>query len=132
MCFKGAQEGGRILRSIHASSVCPDFLLLQVQGKGSYRDTDIRDFLDWALAVADRSDESIVVMLDWVSSHRADVVASFVRLKGHILLFHGGGATAFTQVNDTHLHALVSHLLVRLENERALRTQRSAELGRLA
>ena len=98
-------------------------MYLQVQEKGSYRDTDIAEFLEWALPMADTPEESIVVILDWASSHRSDVVSNLVGVKGHILLFHGGGTTAFTQVNDTHLHA-VSALLVKIENARALRTHK--------
>jgi len=43
-----------------------------------------------------------------------------VRGKGHVLMFHGGGCTPFTQVNDTHLHARLAALLIQLENEWSL------------
>ena len=131
VCFRGAQEGGKILPALKLAFECPEFMYLQVQEKGSYRDTDIAEFLEWALPIADKPEESIVVILDWASSHRSDVVSKLVSEKGHILLFHGGGTTAFTQVNDTHLHAAVSALLVKVENARALRTQQeAAEVGR--
>ena len=42
------------------------------------------------------------------------------RLPVHVVLFHGGGITGFTQVNDTHLHALLQRLLIMLENRTAL------------
>ena len=47
-------------------------------------------------------------------------MAELIRKKGHVLLVHGGGTTPFTQINDTHLHALVARLLAQIENEFAL------------
>ena len=35
-------------------------------------------------------------------------------------MFHGGGCTPFTQVNDTHLHAQLAKFLVQIENHWAL------------
>jgi hypothetical protein len=61
--------------------------------------------LDWILPVADGSHESIVVLLDWYKGHLTDEVAQKVKSKGHVLIFHGGGSTPYTQINDTHLHA---------------------------
>ena len=60
------------------------------------------------LPQARTSDESCVVLLDWFSGHSTAEVADIVEAKGHVLLFHGGGATPFTQVNDTHFHANTS------------------------
>ena len=45
---------------------------------------------------------------------------SVVRGKGHVLMFHGGGCTPFTQVNDTHLHAQLAALLIQIENQWSL------------
>ena len=56
-------------------------------------------------------------MLDWYSGHRTDEVAMLIQRKGHVLLFHGGGTTPWTQVNDTHLHAFVQKLMVVIENK---------------
>jgi len=53
-----------------------------------------------------------------------------VRGKGHVLMFHGGGCTPFTQVNDTHLHAQLAALLIQLENEWSLsERERFSSLG---
>jgi hypothetical protein len=46
-----------------------------------------------------------VVLLDWYKGHLTDEVAQKVKSKGHVLIFHGGGSTPYTQINDTHLHA---------------------------
>ena len=80
---------------------------------------------------ANESKESIVVMLDWFSGHLTDEVAELVRGKGHVLLFHGGGCTPFTQINDTHLHATLARLLINFENLWALQERKRLvdELG---
>ena len=83
--------------------------------------TDLRTYvveaLDWMLPNASNSAESIVVLLDWYSGHLTEEVADTVRRKGHVLIFHGGGCTPFTQINDTHLHATLARLLIQTENE---------------
>ena len=43
-----------------------------------------------------------------------------MKRKGRILLFRGGGCTPFTQINDTHLHAMLASLLIQIENDWAL------------
>ena len=58
----------------------------------------------------------MVVLLDWYAGHRTDEVEAVVTRKGHLLLFHGGGTTPWTQVNDTHCHALVRSELLGIEN----------------
>ena len=56
-----------------------------------------------------------MALLDWCSGHRAPEVEALVKEKGHVLLFHGGGTTAFTQVNDTDLHAAFEREYLALE-----------------
>ena len=65
--------------------------------------------LDWVLPMAHSTEESSIVMLDWFSGHLTDEVAELIRSKGHVLLFHGGGTTPFTQINDTHLQFPAIH-----------------------
>ena len=103
---------------------------VQVQENGSYRSGDMVEALDWLLPPANASNESIVVLLDWYSGHLTDEVANLVRSKGHVLLFHGGGSTPFTQINDTHLHAVLARILIALENQWAQNErQRMQDLG---
>ena len=97
-----------------------DWMKLQVQEEGSYRSPDMVEALEWMLPQAQTSEESMIVMLDWFSGHLTDEVAEVIKRKGHVLLFHGGGTTPFTQVNDTHLHARLKQLLLQFENEIAL------------
>ena len=97
---------------------------MQTQVEGSYRSEDMVEALDWMLPQARSQEESIIVLLDWFSGHLTDEVADLVRSKGHVLLFHGGGTTPFTQINDTHLHASLARLLLEFENEIAVAQKR--------
>ena len=113
--FRG-QPGGRILDNCRANFDCPPWMMLQVQENGSYRAGDCVASLEWILPDAADSSQSIIVLLDWFSAHRADDVERVVQRKGHVLLFHGGGVTPWIQVNDTHLHASVARSMITLEN----------------
>jgi len=117
--FKGSATG-TIKQSLRQSSRLQPWMLVQVQENGSYRSQDMVEALDFLLPSANVSTESIVVMLDWYSGHLTDEVAALVRSKGHVIVFHGGGCTPFTQINDTHLHALLARLLIQLENQWAM------------
>ena len=100
--------------------------MIQVQENGSYRSEDVCEFLEWALPQATSPEESIIVILDWYSGHRTEEVEQLLERKGHVLLFHGGGTTPLTQINDTHLHASVQRLMVAVENLWAHSQQQAA------
>jgi len=103
---------------------------VQVQENGSYRSSDVVEALAWMLPDAADSSESVVVLLDWYSGHLTEEVAALVKSKGHVLLFHGGGCTPFSQINDTHLHAMLARVLIEIENAWALEErQRLLDLG---
>ena len=77
-------------------------------GYDSYRllrTRGVREALKWMLSKATAPGERCVVLLDWVPCHLSEEVADIVKAKGHVLMFHGGGTTSFTQVNDTHIHS---------------------------
>ena len=59
--------------------------------------------------------ESQAICLDWYAAHRDPRIAELIASRGHVLLLHGGGTTAFMQVNDTHLHAILQALMKELE-----------------
>ena len=121
--FKGTKHGTIEKRLKELDS--PDWLLIQVQEYGSYRSEDVVEALNWMLPGANNPTESMVVLLDWYSGHRTDEVRDLIRKKkGHVLVFHGGGTTPFTQTNDTHLHAMVQLLLIWFENRWALSQKR--------
>jgi len=117
--FKGSATG-TIKQSLRQSSRLKPWMLVQVQENGSYRSQDMVEALDFLLPTANDSTESVVVLLDWYSGHLTEEVAALVRSKGHVIVFHGGGCTPFTQINDTHLHALLARLLIQLENQWAM------------
>ena len=104
LLFK-AKPGGTIIRDLKTSASLMPWMKAQVQENGSYRSQDVVEALEWMLPDCNDPTESIIVILDWFSGHLTEEVADVVRRKGHVLLFHGGGTTPFTQINDTHLHA---------------------------
>ena len=115
-----ASPGGQVIQNLRKSICLKPWMKVQVQVNGSYRSEDVVEALDWMLPNATNSTESIVVLLDWYSGHLTEEVLNIVQSKGHVLLHHGGGCTPFTQINDTHLHALLARLLIQTENQWAL------------
>ena len=116
LLFKAA-AGGTVIKGLRESERLPPWMKVQAQENGSYRSEDMVEALEWMLPDAKTPAESVVVMLDWYSGHLIKEVAKVVRRKGHVLLFHGGGCTPFTQINDTHLHSKLSKILIQLEND---------------
>ena len=114
--FKG-KPGGRIIEEIKAKWQEPSWFNLQVQENGSYREQDVIDALHVLLPQATDASQSIIVILDWYAGHRTENVMEFIHSRGHLVIFHGGGCTPFTQINDTHLHARLQRLLIQLENQ---------------
>ena len=111
-----AKPGGTVVTRLRKDKRVKPWMKVQVQDHGSYKSVDVVEALDWMLPQAGDPKESIVVLLDWYSGHLTEEVAELVRRKGHVLVFHGGGCTPFTQVNDTHLHAMLALLLIQTEN----------------
>ena len=123
LLFK-AMPNGTVINQLRASKRSKSWMKVQVQEHGSYRSADVVEALDWMLPNASNSTESIIVLLDWYSGHLTEEVAEVVRRKGHVLIFHGGGCTPFTQINDTHLHAQLAKLLIQVENAWAIEERR--------
>ena len=68
--------------------------------------------------------------VDWHSGHLTDEVAALIRNKGHVLIFHRGGCAPYAQVNDAHLHALLSRISLHVENDWALKErERLTDMG---
>ena len=119
-----ATPHGTVIKGLLESDRAPPWMKVQVQENGSYRSGDVVEALEWMLPDAKTAAESIVVMLDWYSGHLTPEVLEVISRKGHVLMFHGGGCTPFTQINDTHLHATLSRLLIQFENDWAHRERR--------
>ena len=62
--FKG-KKNGKIARGLAETCDLPEWLRVQVQDLGSYREEDVLEALAAILPVARSTEESIVVMLDW-------------------------------------------------------------------
>ena len=116
-----ATPHGTVIKGLLESDRAPPWMKVQVQENGSYRSGDVVEALEWMLPDAKTAAESIVVMLDWYSGHLTPEVLEVISRKGHVLMFHGGGCTPFTQINDTHLHSTLSRLLIQYENDWAHR-----------
>ena len=112
--FKAAHDGV-VRRELRNDPYIPDWMFVQTQIKGSYRTEDVWDLLHRTLPRVEHLWQSTVILLDWYSAHRDERIADFIRERGHTLLLHGGGTTAYEQVNDTHLHAVLQHKLKQLE-----------------
>ena len=125
--FKGTHAAPILRRGLEH----PPWMMLQFQEKGSYRASDVAEFLTWALPAAAHPSESIVVLLDYFSAHLDPEVHEVIRSKGHVLLLHGGGVTGAEQINDTHLHAMVQRVMEQLET-RELYRQRREEPDKVA
>ena len=81
---------------------------------GSYRASDMKEFLEHFIKPAGEDYESQVICMD---SHASHMDASFVELSeshGHVVLLHGGGLTGCVQINDTHMHQSVREEYERL------------------
>ena len=75
----------------------------------------IVSLLEKTLSPAGEACETQVVYLDRYAVHQDTAVAEAVEFRGHVLLLHGGGTTAYEQVNDTHLHATLQARMKTLE-----------------
>ena len=71
---------------------------------GSYRASDMKEYLEKFLKPAGEDYKSHVICLDWHASHMDPSVAELIESRGHVLLLHGGGTTACLQCNDTDMH----------------------------
>ena len=112
--FKAAHNG-IIRQELNNAPDIPDWMFVQTQLKGSYRAEDMLELLTKYLPAAEYKEQSRVILLDWFSAHRDERIADLIRSRGHVLLLHGGGTTAYEQVTDTHLHALLQARLKDLE-----------------
>jgi hypothetical protein len=71
--------------------------------------------LEKVLPIATRAEDSRIVELDSFVAHHTEEVIDIIEGRGHIVLHHGGGRTAYTQINDTHLHTRIAEEYEELE-----------------
>ena len=87
--------------------------------RGSYRLEHVLAFLrrhleEWTEQRSTDGDWRIMY-LDAFKPHLAQEVQDFAWQRGYVLLYHGGGTTGITQVNDTDLHCEVENVYCHLE-----------------
>ena len=114
--FKAAPEGA-VYKELKAAPNLPPWMHIQCQEAGSYRSSDMCVLLGKTLPEFIKDEDSAVVCLDWYAGHRTPEIAELVAESGHVLLMHGGGATAYEQVNDTHLHAQLENMMKKVSKQ---------------
>ena len=97
----------------------PPHTLIQGAPKGSYRLTQVLEFLEWALPTSSVLGFIVVVVLDWFAAHLDKAVDELVHSLGHVVLRIGGGLTPAVQVNDTHAHRPYNNHYRNLEKDAA-------------
>ena len=80
---------------------------VQTQIKSSYRASDMVELLGMTLEPAGENEDVQIICLDWYAAHRDPAVVELIESRGHVLLMHGGGTTAYEQINNTHVHAIL-------------------------
>ena len=73
--------------------------------------------LEAVLPIARSTKDSMVVLLDSFAAHLTDAVVEAIKRRGHIVLYHGGGCTPYTQVNDVILHSPLQKHFQHIENQ---------------
>ncbi|MCP4005688.1 MAG: hypothetical protein GY725_15975, partial [bacterium] len=123
LMFKG---GDRVRRSL--LSVVPlgaAWLHVTTGEKASYRLPDVLEFLRKILPIhpapaGGNVARWSIMMCDAYSAHLDPAVADVCWDRGSVLVYHGGGTTGATQVNDTHLHQPLSTVYQDLEQRIAM------------
>ena len=116
--FKGGE--GILRDSGDYVSQCPACsrvrMTVQVSNSGSYRMEHILFWMDRALKRGPGDDNRWrILLLDVYRAHMGDPVYRLAWKHRYVLILVGGGCTGVVQVNDTHLHALLSAAYIELE-----------------
>ena len=82
--------------------------------KGSYREDDVLNYIDNMEAWSEQRRWRLL-FLDAYSAHLSDRVRRAAWHKGYVVVTHGGGASAVTQVNDTDNHGPLKRQYVETE-----------------
>ena len=109
------------LDNLRASLDAGDDTLIQGAPKGSYRLTQVLEFLQWAVRPAEEIKKTVCVVLDWFAPHLHADVDDLVHGLGHAVLRIGGGLTPTVQVGDTHAHRGYNNHFRNLELDAATR-----------
>ena len=75
-----ATPGGTVLKNLSNCDRLKPWMKVQVQENGSYRSVDMVEALDWMLPTVSKSEESIIVILDWYSGHLTAEVDALVMM----------------------------------------------------
>ncbi len=96
-------EAACSLDNLRESLVCKGRTLIQGGIRGSYRLSQVIEFLTWVLTGL-QPERPVCVLLDWFAPHLDESVDVLCNERGHAVLRIGGGLTPAVQVPDTHAH----------------------------
>ena len=119
LMFKAAPDGPLVLRlrEYCRSRGFGPWLTVACQEKGSYRESDVLNFLDKHLPPMTEDRGWRIMMADDYGPHKANTVFNLCWSRGYVMVPHGGGVTPISQTPDTHLNQHVKREYIALEAE---------------
>ena len=106
LMFKAAPEGRVTLQLREHLRSCGygSWITVVCQEKGSYRETDVLNFLEKHLPPLTDGRKWRIMMADDYGPHKSDAVSDLCWSRGYVMVAHGGGATPVAQTPDTDLN----------------------------
>ena len=103
--FKGKTSStlAGITRKPNKDVTLPRAMLLQFQECGSYREEDVVEFLEWALPVCERPQESIYVLLDCYGAHDTEAVRECVEPEVYYSLLKRNNELKYGKYNISNI-----------------------------
>ena len=127
LMFKAAPDGPLQLRlrEYCRSRGYGPWLTVACQEKGSYRESDVLNFLEKHLPPMTGTRRWRIMMADDYGPHKSDAVFNMCWSRGYVMVPHGGGVTPISQTPDTHLNQHVKRHYANLEAEELMSQMRA-------
>ena len=106
LMFKGSPDGRMVLqlREHLRSRGYGPWLTVACQEKGSYRESDVLNFLERHLPPLVGGRKWRIMMADDYGPHKSEAVFDLCWSRGYVMVPHGGGVTPVSQTPDTDLN----------------------------
>lgn len=106
LMFKGTPDGRMTLQLREHLRSCGygAWLTVACQEKGSYRESDVINFLERHLPLLVDRRRWRIMMSDDYGPHKSEAVFDLCWSRGYVMVNHGGGATPVAQTPDTDLN----------------------------
>ena len=97
--FKGSKGGAvdKRLQDDSRSQQIPNWFIVTMGPKGSYREADVIAFLDKHLEPRAEGRDWRILFADGYRAHKTENVFPLCWQRGYVLIVHGGGATPVSQ-----------------------------------